>query len=58
MMVTICRRCESRVPGELWHGPACKCVRPDFVEVDTRFSIKAQMDGATVGLVKDGKEVK
>ena len=45
MIVTVCKNCQCRISGELWHGPHCKCRKPDFVAVDTRFSIIARREG-------------
>jgi len=43
MQVTVCRNCQSRASGELWHGPHCQCRKPDFVSVDTTWPILPQL---------------
>lgn len=55
-----CQRCGCRLPGELWHGPACQCEPLAADQSLVRLGAEKAMNGDVPGgvaLIKEGYDL-
>lgn len=56
-----CQRCGKRLPGELWHGPACQCepvaaADRGLVALGATKAMEGDVEGG-VALIKEGYDL-